>query len=124
MGVIIVSLLVTAVIAISMFIGTAVLLAVAPRELWDQPTELLHKVGQLDLKTASLHITMFETTVVLLIVLALAILVVSLLKLKDEKRQDLIVNLTTVGFYVTFLAFLGNAGFYLYHLFIRFNPLV
>lgn len=123
MGIIIVSLLVAVIISILLFVGTAAILAVSPAELWEDPVEVLQTVGEMGPDMAQLHVVLLLTTLVLLVLFALAVLTVNVLKKGEFTRKELLENIFTTSFYVSFLVFLGNGLLYVYNLFIRFNTL-
>jgi hypothetical protein len=123
LGIIIVSLLIAIISSVLLFVGTFAVLAVSPAELWAHPVRTLHAVGEMDLGTAQLHVTLLCTTFVVLFLLAVAVLVVHVVKKGDQDLKEWLENVLNVSFYVTFLVFLGNGIWYVYHLFTNFNTL-
>lgn len=123
MGIIVVTLLVAVIISILLFVGTIAILAVSPAEFWEDPVDVLQTVGEMGADTAQWHVTLLLTALVLLVLLALAMLVVNIVKKGEYKRKELLENIFAISFYVVFLVFLGNGLVYIYNLFIKFNTL-
>lgn len=122
MGIIVVTLLVTSMLGVLMFVGTFAILTVSPEELWHDPLTVLTTVGEMSEKTAQTHVGIFVTTAALLFLLALTVLVAHIIKKGDSIRKEHFKNLVVVSFYVVFLLFLGNGIFYVFNLFVKFNP--